>query len=408
MNAVGTLIFSLSSFGQGIAFMIGWQVCYAFSPVACDGTIDVAVVVLTFAGVFMLPYQFYALWRHVNWPLAWVLTSTQLIGVIVGSLVLFTINSPWIARILGMLLFLVSIEKLIIEIDCYYEENIKCDAISDVGSVRTRGQSFEQSFYDIECEQSDAVGQETVTVQSKYVVDTKGRISLVCFIGFLSGVMNGLFGSGGPPLMWFVAYADMAKDECRGTIAFVFTVAQVFRVIVVFLQTEVPIYNADYAVLFVLLSITSVGTLYFGNKLAAKVNQQTFRRLIILLLVFGSLMLTAFATNPGIKLGVALVGMFILMLISVGRFKWITRSGSVSTEDDVNATTVNALHHDTELEIGVLSTMPDNTEEKSTSACADVLSPIHGDIADFSHSPSIEAPQKSNKAVYSPLFASDA
>jgi len=67
-------------------------------------------------------------------------------------------------------------------------------------------------------------GQVGVEGAGKEGLRQMGRV-----LGLASGVLAGLFGTGGPPLMVLVAVTEMGKDEWRASNAVIWLVDNVFR-----------------------------------------------------------------------------------------------------------------------------------------------------------------------------------
>lgn len=138
---------------------------------------------------------------------------------------------------------------------------------------------------------------------SGYVVDTWGRIGAVWVCGVTSGLTNGLFGTGGPSLMFFITYYGIGKDETRGTLGLMFSISAIFRAwAILCVQTAVDVYTPNMATMLALLSVSSLLLLHVGNTLAEGVNQDAFRRLLLMLLVSGSTVLMSYQCDAQTKL----------------------------------------------------------------------------------------------------------
>lgn len=197
--------------------------------------------------------QVWLLRQHVNWPLALELSFYLEIGLVAGTYVLVSFDSPWLLRSLGLLFFIVAVQKLGLEIP------------KDPSTIPP-------------------------TREERYVVDTREKRLTLIGLGLTSGVFGGLFATGGPPLMVFVAITHIQKDEWRSTVAFCYFVENVTRFIyLVLIRKEIDL-ESEYLIA-VAMVVSSVVGLAIGNKIAVHINQTLFRRLIVAVLACGSLMM---------------------------------------------------------------------------------------------------------------------
>ena len=267
INGVGVLVWSISSFGNGIVFHLGWAICRFFTHDGdvCEGNLSVAVIHITLAAIVLMPSQLFILWTSVNWPLAFHLTISQQLGLYFGMYILFLIESVWLGRTLGLLFFLVALHLAITESTTV--SKVLLPPISSHTSIIT--------------EQSEE--------GHRYEVDTWERRGLVWLTGLSSGLFSGLFATGGPPLMLFVAYQKIQSRECRATISFCDLINNSGRMIfLLFFQTKINLWSVKYGYTFAVLSVSSVVSLLLGNELAKLINPCIFRRILIVLLSFGS------------------------------------------------------------------------------------------------------------------------
>ena len=185
------MVWAISSFGNGIVYHLGWALCKFFdNGDVCEGNLSVAVIHITLAAIVLMPSQLFILRTSVNWPLALHLTCSQQLGLYVGMYMLFLIDSVWLGRTLGLLFFLVALHLAITE----------STTISKALPPISSHPSSEE--------------------EHRYEVDTWERRGLVWLTGLSSGLFSGMFATGGPPLMLFVAYQKIQSRECRATISF--------------------------------------------------------------------------------------------------------------------------------------------------------------------------------------------
>ncbi|GIL75797.1 hypothetical protein Vretimale_5521 [Volvox reticuliferus] len=112
--------------------------------------------------------------------------------------------------------------------------------------------------------------------------------------GFASGIMGGMTGIGGPPLMFMYEKLKVAKDVVRGTNA-VINVLQVrlvsYVIMGVFKRGDITIYAVT--------SVMGLGGVVLGNSLAGRLDQRGFSRVLNVLMVICCLLL--FASAAGFK-----------------------------------------------------------------------------------------------------------
>lgn len=110
--AVALVVYGVASFGEGMMFQILLQLCSRIDGRVCDGNIATSTLSLSLAAVFTNPMQLWILREHVDWELGRNLAAAQAVGVVVGVRLLFVLHSPLISRFLGLLLFLILLQKI--------------------------------------------------------------------------------------------------------------------------------------------------------------------------------------------------------------------------------------------------------------------------------------------------------
>lgn len=279
INASAILIYVVSSFGNGMVFHMGWQLCSRLSDGSvCNGVIATASIQITIAAFLLLPIQLRMMIDKVDWKLGIHLSVTQQIGVFVGMYISFVVQSPWLARGLGVSMLVVAIQKIYVEIK-HVNDGTNLEAIQ------------------------------------KYEFNGNSDYITVWMVGLSSGFFGGLYAAGGPPLMWFVATTNLDKNVCRGTVSFLYLVENCGRILFILLfspSDEILLLPLPaFLLMCAVLTVTSLGALVTGNAVAARVNQQCFRYLILAMLGFGSMMLTT--TNFDARLSVYIVPIFMFI-----------------------------------------------------------------------------------------------
>jgi len=108
-------------------------------------------------------------------------------------------------------------------------------------------------------------------------------------VGLVSGILTGLFGTGGPPLILYYRWANVDKATFRGCLMAIFLIMTVVRVpsyLVAGLVSVERLYSG-----LVMLPVTIVGVA-LGNRIHLELSEQTFRRLVCgVLVLIGVLLL---------------------------------------------------------------------------------------------------------------------
>lgn len=108
-----------------------------------------------------------------------------------------------------------------------------------------------------------------------------------------AGIMQGMFTSGGPFIALYATGAIKDKKEFRATVSPVWTVLNIYLCYNMFTQG----FYTGYVMKLTALSIIPVfGAIFLGNKIANKIEQKTFLKLVYVLLIVsgGILLFTAF------------------------------------------------------------------------------------------------------------------
>jgi uncharacterized membrane protein YfcA len=133
-----------------------------------------------------------------------------------------------------------------------------------------------------------AVGALFLALPSGAVVDWPGWSRPV--VGALSGVLTGLFGTGGPPLIVYYQLQGLDKAAFRGTLMTLFLAMTAIRVpsyVALDLVTPVRLWSS-----LAVLPAVLVGAA-IGHHLHLRLSERTFRRLVSLALMAIGLLLLA-------------------------------------------------------------------------------------------------------------------
>ncbi len=287
--SVGVIVYALSSFGNAIFFHVLYHACSVASPNLCDGGLPLVVAYITFGSIILFPMQIVILYKHINWKLAFYLTISQQLSQYIGMYLLLTFDSIWIQRILGYFFYIVAVEMLY--------SNVKKRYLTIEGAVST------------DC------------ITEKYQIDSFKKMILIFTTGFLSGLFSGLFATGGPPLIIFVAVSQLNSLECRATFAICFAIQNIGRIIVyLFYQSSVNVYTYDFIIVIVAVIAGAYVSLLAGNYLAKFINQDKFIQVLCAVLAISSILLITSGYDNIITVIIALL--LIVVFLSIGYFAY--------------------------------------------------------------------------------------
>lgn len=124
-------------------------------------------------------------------------------------------------------------------------------------------------------------------IQKKQQVNENKSLGYVALI--LSGLMQGMFTSGGPFMVIYASAAMKDKDEFRASISTVWTILNIFMVMDMYRQGMYTAYNVSLTAWSIIPVCIAI---YIGNRINKKIKQETFIKLVyILLIISGALLL---------------------------------------------------------------------------------------------------------------------
>lgn len=376
INTVSVLWYAITSFGAGVLYQLGWHVCSIIDNSVCDGILSTAVIHITLAHIFTFPMQIYILRHRINWNLALLLTISQQTGLYGGLFLLFSFQTVWFYRGLALLFFILTVDMIYKELAHIVNEKImnknqinminsndsddnsinkiKIDFTTDTysgiyggGDVVEMGIGSTFSTKDTKTKSDkntiDANGLST-DVHQFFIIDTYSKFSITVFTGITSGMSGGLYSIGGPSLMWFISYYDLDSIEVRATLAVAFWFENIGRIVYIFfLQNNNDVWNEQAAILFGVLSISSICTLLLGNYVSKFVSKIMFRRMQLILLAAGSVLMAINGLNPIRTLivsGLSLLFLSIIFatsyLIASKKSHCINRLCCLDTENEID------------------------------------------------------------------------
>ncbi len=105
----------------------------------------------------------------------------------------------------------------------------------------------------------------------------------------LAGIIHGMFVSGGSLLVIYAVYALKDKHQFRATLAVLWILLNSF---LLFTHVQSGFFTAEVTIMTVIAIPTALLSVYFGNKIHDKINQELFLKITyVLLLISGILLL---------------------------------------------------------------------------------------------------------------------
>ncbi|SFE37020.1 sulfite exporter TauE/SafE family protein [Thermophagus xiamenensis] len=105
----------------------------------------------------------------------------------------------------------------------------------------------------------------------------------IVFAGFLSGILSGSISLGGPPLVIAMNRKNYSKELFRGVFAWFSTFSSFFALGALYVEKLIPPDSLKLALYYTPLLLVGAS---LGNRLAALVNAEKFKRVVILVNVF--------------------------------------------------------------------------------------------------------------------------
>jgi hypothetical protein len=201
-NACGAAL----GFGGNILFHICYSCCKTFDVFIhegyelgfCSGDLKSVVFYITISSFSLSIIQSMTLHCDINWPLALQLGVSQQLGIAIGQFLLNTMETQWLGKILGAVFFALAIQMAYEEVSHFSKAAMKRS--SDVASRLPELQESKRTE-----------GEQENEKKKKMTI-------LILGVGTLSGVLSGLFSTGGPPLIWLVSYLKLetSRDTSNG------------------------------------------------------------------------------------------------------------------------------------------------------------------------------------------------
>lgn len=350
VNTIAIVFLGATGFGNAIVFHVFYYGCKMMDSIFetdfCPGDLIFSVYCITIVIFGIFPCQLYYLGSSMKEGglLNLCLILPQQFGVVMGQWLLFNVDAILLGRLLGGFFYLVGLQMLWNEIATYLSET------------------------------SDTTIPQQVTDKqpSSFRLDSIAKVFIVLFVGLSSGVFSGLFATGGPPLIWFYSYAQLEPSEIRSATAIIYLAEAICRILYMTLYQKVAfsVGGGKGAVYLLVGSLIGVSVVAYigGNQIAGYINKQTSRKIMLALLIYGSVVIFVEGMKPmeavlSAAYSVILVGLEFLVCYTMHSrpLSHLPRSAACVSMDQA-IITKNYLHNDDddddEIEIELASAMP--------------------------------------------------
>jgi uncharacterized membrane protein YfcA len=276
---------TVTGFGAGIVFQIGWQIAYIIG--VGTGEIKMGVLCSAVMQIFMSAIQGFLLRKNSNTRLVCYLAIPSCMFVVIGLEALFTIHGDLVKRFLGVIFMTLAAQR----------------AVSLIRKAMSG--SKEDLLLVIDA-------------------DTPCSIKVAAMsAGGASGLMAGMFGLPGPALMVFVSFFNIEYTVWRASNARVRGCLILTLLSYAAIRGELKVGDWQMYVTVVVAGTFGVG---LGTYLATCISQSMFPVIILVTLFYGALLMLTSGTTHGAQEGVALfVAGTSGLAVLVGFVKFVSR-----------------------------------------------------------------------------------
>ena len=287
---IGTISFAITSFGGDILFQLGISLC-SLSGTLCRGSLLTTLAMITLMAFIKLPIQLCILRKNINYDLAIRLSIPMVIGSVLGLHILSVSNNDLLLkRIFGYIITIISLYHLV------------NDSIKDSRSNIVENNN-EEVHNDISSSSSDEVNPHLYIsytmkndqdnyrndTDNKFKINTRSKELTIYCAGFLAGLLAGVYGTGGPPLMVLATHIKIDKDEWRATCTLTYFIQNLVAATYISTYDQYRIKSGKQYMMTMLLICTVLIALYYGNIIADQyINTNLWKKLILFLLMIGS------------------------------------------------------------------------------------------------------------------------
>lgn len=298
---------ALTAFGLAIIFHVVLQALFIFGLLQVELT-DVVVYILMM-GPFTLWPIFILYWKEIDWRLFGLIFPPKVLLTLAGTYLLVSFDSSTLKKILGAILLVFSIWKCYVEfkgpLGAFFtsirERGLQQDRtrsdFSNLGedAATNLGDSSNLADWDEELDLKKPLLESVAVDDCEEELTTPKRppfsypmIALIVACAIGSGLMGGMFGVSGPPLMIIITFAPLEKGPLRSTFIGIFALTNIPQSY--FLYRE-GLFSWDAAPSYAAVATGGLLGTVVGNALYKYMSTQMLMRGILFLLICSCLTL---------------------------------------------------------------------------------------------------------------------
>ena len=191
--------------------------------------VKTAIPLVALMGVILTVFLLIPLWKDLEWPRIWPLLLGALPGVPIGIFLLKSLNSRFLLTFMGLILVCYSLYSLLFKV----------------------------------------AGREL-------------NIRWAYFSGFMGGCFGGAFSAAGPPVIVYVSIQSWRKELIKSTLQGFFFIS---GLMVIIGQTFTGLITSQVLKLFLYSLVPLALGTYTGHFFFGKIREETYRRVILTLLL---------------------------------------------------------------------------------------------------------------------------
>ena len=310
---IANICYAVSGFGSAILFQLGWHVA-ELAAVQGAGGVKEGVAYLSLVSFTVATMQTVWLCKHINWPLTLIMSSSSLPGMFIGLHITTHTSGPWLKRTAGVSFFALAVYELCKGRCTKTTPTTPADDNDDNDEEDGGGEDHELTDLKTRTSSEDTLVATTTMSSSTppFQLCTAGpdrttRIGSLLLTSIFSGLLTGLFGTGGPPFMLWInnqlARNAITVDEWRASrasasmltapirFAYLLTHGAGGALVTHYARGEVSV-ELSGVILALAMGCSGLCAVVVGNVCVSRFfDRAAMRRLIMYLLLLGSVLL---------------------------------------------------------------------------------------------------------------------
>eukprot|EP01083_Nonionella_stella_P085199 236117_1 len=290
LSSLGASCFAMSALGIALVFQIGYFLSGSLGLLQNPESLTEANIYLTSLLLPMSLFQSIYLRAHWNVPYVLYFGVIRAICTAAGITILISNDTIWLVRSLGIFLFISCIIFAFIQ----YQLHPNKRTTEDLSQFLYRSSDTDVVLMGIKYEPT---ADEETHLNNKddqgtsFKVDSCSKRLVLMGLGLTSGLIRGLWGIAGVPIMFFALITNINFNEFRSSTAFAIILSEIVSIIQLYvIEDKMDIENKGMKYVAILCG-GCVGV-FIGNYLAKYyLNQFWFHLFILYLMFMGSIIL---------------------------------------------------------------------------------------------------------------------